>query len=562
MKGVDFMDKLNNESNTNIEEILENYRKDPSPKVSELNTMIIIFVTCIIGAIIGMELIVNLGISANTSVIGALIAVLLSMIPIKFFKNLKNVFRQNLIQTSISAATFTAGNVFMVSLGAIWIYGDMSLINPMIIGCTIGLLIDIFLMYRLFDTPVFPAKGTWPAGVATAETIISVVGGGKRAILLVATSIVGAIGQFLGIPMDICGVCWIGNVWALIMFGVGLIISGNSTNFFGFAIGDLYIPHGMMIGAGIVALVQLVRTLLSKNNKLISEVNIDNTDGNVNSDTTIKDSNHSIKSIGTGFLLYIILSIIIALLAGLFSKMSTSMFIVWVLFTSVTTIISELIVGTAAMHAGWFPAMAISLMFLIIGMVFKFPPKALLMFVGFKTATGPAFADMGYDLKTGWILRGHGNDPAYEISGQREQFIGEVLGAIIGSVVAILSFKRYFMNGQIPPFSSVFVATINAGTSPEVLRILIIFGIIGGIIQAIGGTEKQIGVMFATGLLIGNTIGGIFALVAIAIRVFLEKKYGEQVSSIIAVSAAGFIVGSSLYNFSSGIFKTIKKKGV
>lgn len=547
------MDKINFDNKKDTETLLEQYRMEPEPKIFEPITFIIIIITCILGAVIGMELIINLGISANTSIIGALIAVLISMVPLKIFQSLKNVHRQNLIQTSISAATFTAGNVFMVSLGAIWIYGDMSLMNPMIIGCAIGLLIDIYIMYRLFDTPVFPAKEAWPAGVATAETIISVVHGGKRALLLVGTSIVGAVGQFLGIPMDIVGVCWIGNVWALTMFGICLIISGNSTSFFGFAIGDLYIPHGIMIGAGLIALIQLAKMLIKKKDKTETITS--------SNDIPTKSSNYSMKSIGIGSILYIALSTVVALFAGIYSQMSMPMFLIWILYTSITSIISELLVGTAAMHAGWFPAMAIALMFLIVGMIFRFPPEALLILVGFKSATGPAFADMGYDLKTGWILRGSGKDPSYELRGQKQQYMAETVGALVGSLIAILSFKRYFMNGQFPPFSSVFNATISAGASPEILKNLVIFGVIGAIIQAIGGTKRQAGIMFATGLLIGNTIGGIAALIAIAIRVIIEKRYGEKANSVIAVSAAGFIVGSSVFSFANGIVGTIKKKG-
>jgi uncharacterized oligopeptide transporter (OPT) family protein len=547
------MKKTLNNSDMTTEEILDTYKKEPEPRVFELNVLIVVLITGILGSIIGMELMVNLGISANTSIIGALIAVLLGMIPIQVFNKYKNVFRQNLIQTSISAATFTAGNVFMLALGTIWVYGEMSLIKPMIIGCVLGILIDILIMYKLFDTPALPASGTWPAGIATAETIISVVQGGKRALLLIGTSAVGAVGQFLGIPMDIFGVCWIGNIWALLMFGIGLIISGYSTKLFGVAIEELYIPHGIMIGAGVVALIQLGILLIKKkdNNTEVEET------------TTIgvaKSADSTIKSWGMGSILFTISAVFVAILSGIYTKMTIPMFVGWVLFTGLTSVVAEMLIGTAAMHAGWFPAMATSLIFLVLGMLLKFPPTALLILVGFKISTGPAFADMGYDLKTGWILRGRGKDLEYEASGQKQQYIAETLGAIIGSVVAILSYQRYFSNGQIPPVASVFATTIQAGTSPGILKNLLTFAIVGGIIQAIGGTKRQIGVLFATGLLIANPIGGITALVSLTIRVILEKKYSSKVDNILAVSAAGFIVGSSVFSFGNGIVKTVKKK--
>ncbi|MGN8920831.1 hypothetical protein ACTNB0_07045 [Lachnospiraceae bacterium HCP28S3_F9] len=35
-----------------------------------------------------------------------------------------------------------------------------------------------------------------------------------------------------------------------------------------------------------------------------------------------------------------------------------------------------------------------------------FNPIAVAVMTGYISAVGPCFADMGYDLKTGWILRG------------------------------------------------------------------------------------------------------------------------------------------------------------
>ena len=55
-------------------------------------------------------------------------------------------------------------------------------------------------------------------------------------------------------------------------------------------------------------------------------------------------------------------------------------------------------VGIAAMHSGWFPAFAVALITLIIGIMIGFPPAALVVLAGFTAATGPAFADMGLSL--------------------------------------------------------------------------------------------------------------------------------------------------------------------
>ncbi|GHV62100.1 membrane protein [Spirochaetia bacterium] len=540
-----------------VDEFLKEQCAKPHPQtLKEVGTLFVILITGILGAIIGMELMVNLGISANTSIIGALIAVMIGLIPIKAFNHFQNIHRQNLVETSISASTFTAGNVFMLALGTIWFLGEKDLILPMIIGCSIGVIIDIAVMYWLFDTPAFPASGTWPAGIATAETIISVARRGKRSLLLVVTSVAGAVGQYFRIPMDIFGVCWIGNIWALLMFGIGLLIAGYSTKIFGFKIGDLYVPHGIMIGAGIVALIQLGILLIKKSKK--EDAGEQTADKEVYVPT--KSSKETGVALQRGAVLFLAGAIIMAIVAGVYSSMSIPMFILWILFTGLTSVIAELLIGTAAMHAGWFPAMATSLIFLVLGMLLRFPPVALALLVGYKVCTGPAFADMGYDLKTGWILRRRGSNKVFELEGRRQQFHAEFLGVVIGIIVAILSYQRYFNEGLIPPAAKVFAATIQAGTSPEILKNLLIFAVVGGIIQAIGGTKRQIGVLFATGLLIGSPFGGIAALTAIVARVILKKVFGEKIENTLAISAAGFIVGSSVFSFMNGTIRTIKKR--
>ena len=104
------------------------------------------------------------------------------------------------------------------------------------------------------------------------------------------------------------------------------------------------------------------------------------------------------------------------------------MFLVYAAFAA---LVHELIVGLAAMHSGWFPAFAVALITLMIGMLIGFPPVALALLVGFSAATGPAFADMGYDLKAGYMLRGYGADPAFERAGRRQQLYAAMFAFVI-----------------------------------------------------------------------------------------------------------------------------------
>ena len=200
----------------------------PHPSFFEPATLLFGLAFAVLGTIVGLELITRVGISSNTSVIAAITAIGVSRVPLKAFRRFRSVPRQNLLQTVISASTFGAANGLLLPVGLLWLAGHAELIPIMMLGALAGLIIDATLLYRLFDSELFPAAGLWPSGVATAECIIAGDQGGKRARLLGLGGAIGALGYPLGIPMDIVGVCWIGNIWALFMFGWGLLVRGYS----------------------------------------------------------------------------------------------------------------------------------------------------------------------------------------------------------------------------------------------------------------------------------------------------------------------------------------------
>ena len=78
---------------------------------------------------------------------------------------------------------------------------------PMLIGAGIASIIDATILYKTFDTEMFPAAEPWPPGVAAAETIKACAGQVKQAYLLIVGIVAGVAGKaFFGIPMDILGV--------------------------------------------------------------------------------------------------------------------------------------------------------------------------------------------------------------------------------------------------------------------------------------------------------------------------------------------------------------------
>lgn len=544
------------------------------PSLFEPGTLVLIAILCVFGAIIGMQLLVSLGITANTSLIGALAAMALARVPIAMFTRYRSIHVQNLAQSAISSATFGAANSLLLPIGIPFLLGRSDLVLPMLAGAFGAMLLDAYLLYRMFDSRVFPATGAWPPGVAAAEAIKAGDQGGRKAVLMGVGFVTGILASFVkvplaaigfvgstavsGIPMSAFGVAFIGNIWALSMFGVGLLLRGYSSQLFGGPLfadlipkGDLmaaYIPHGFMIGAGLVALFQVAQLLFRRSEaQKLAEA------ASGVSDAEVK------RALGFGTIAYLAIAVFIALVGGLMSDMSIGMLILFVLYAAFAAYVHELIVGLAAMHSGWFPAFAVALITLIIGMLIGFPMPALALLVGFSAATGPAFADMGYDLKAGYILRGNGADPAFERDGRRQQLFAAMFAFVIAGAVVLVSYQSFFDQNLVAPVNKVYAATIKAGVAPGVAWQLFLWAIPGAILQFIGGPKRQIGVLFATGLLISFPMAGWAVLAGIVCRLIWEKLRGSTGDGDMEVFAAGIIAGDAIFSFFDSVIKNFRR---
>jgi uncharacterized oligopeptide transporter (OPT) family protein len=517
------------------------------PTIFEPATLILLTVLCIVGSVIGMQLLVTLGVTANTSIVGALVAMGLARVPLAAFARYRSIHVQNLAQSAISAATFGAGNSLLLPIGIPFLLGRGDLVLPLLGGVALAMLVDATMLFRLFGSRAFPAEGAWPPGVAAAEAIRAGDEGGRRVAILGAGVATGVIGTgALGIPMSAFGVAFIGNIWALSMFGLGLLLRGYSPQLFsgllpGGDVAKAFIPHGLMIGAGLVALVQ-VAFVMSGRRKA----------GDI-------DRNRA-RPLGLGAVAFIVIAVLIALGGGVQAELSAGMLVVFVLYAAFAALIHELIVGLAAMHSGWFPAFAVALITLIIGMLIGFPPVPLALLVGFSAATGPAFADMGYDLKAGFMLRGNGSDPAFEADGRWQQYLAAMFAFVVAGIVVLLSYHAYFANNLVAPVAKVYVATINAGATPGAAWQLLTWAIPGALLQLVGGPRRQMGVLFATGMLILFPAAGWAVLVGVAARLAYGRVRGDAAKSEMEVFAGGVIAGDALTGFFTGVASNLRRR--
>ena len=515
------------------------------PTIFEPATLALLAVLCVLGAVIGMQLLVTLGVTANTSIVGALVAMGLARVPLQAFARYRSIHVQNLAQSAISAATFGAGNSLLLPIGIPFLLGRGDLVLPLLGGVALAMLVDATMLYRLFGSRVFPAEGAWPPGVAAAEAIRAGDEGGRRVLILGGGLAAGIVGTgFLGIPMSAFGVAFIGNAWALTMFGIGLLLRGYSTQLFSGVLpgGDMakaFIPHGIMIGAGLVALVQVGLVVGRR--------------GGAGSDAGPR------RDLGLGAAAYLGIAVLIALGGGIAAELTAGMLVAFVLYAAFAALVHELIVGLAAMHSGWFPAFAVALITLIIGMLIGFPPVSLALLVGFSAATGPAFADMGYDLKAGFLLRGQGADPAFEVEGRWQQYLAAMFAFVVAGVVVLLSYKSYFAQGLVAPVAKVYVATIKAGATPGVAWQLLLWAVPGALLQVLGGPKRQLGVLFATGLLILFPAAGWAVLVGVACRLAYGRLRGRPAQAEMEVFAGGVIAGDALTGFIGGVAANLRR---
>ncbi|BBH11188.1 OPT/YSL family transporter [Chromobacterium haemolyticum] len=513
--------------------------------VTGIATLAMLLALAILGAIIGIQLLSTLGITPSTSIIGALLAMLLSRLPWRVFRPYRSIHTQNLAQTVISSATFGAANSLLMPIAVPWAMGMPELILPMFCGVAAAMLLDGYLLYLMFDTRVFPAGNAWPIGTATAEAILAGDRGGRNARLLLAGMSTGIVGALLNIPMAAFGTAFIGNIWALSMFGLGLLLRAYAEPIAGLDLNAHYLPHGVMVGAGLVALFQVASAIRGKQ---------------ADSGRAATPDREVRHALGLGAVGYLLISMLLALAGGLWSEMALPMLLLFVLYAAFAAFAHELIVGIAAMHSGWFPAFAVALITLIIGILLGFPPLALCLLTGFTAATGPAFADMGFDLKAGFILRGHGRDLAAELHGRRVQMCAAMAAFIIAIPVVWLVHTGYFAQDLLPPAARVFAKTIAAGSQTNLAYSLGLWAIPGALIQWLGGPRRQLGVLLSTGLLINSAAAGWAVLLGIALRLFIHRRWGEAARPPMEVIAAGFIAGDALASFFGSLFTTPGKR--
>ena len=78
-------------SNTKKDYTQMHIKASEHPKAYSPHILILNIVMSVLGAIIGLELIVRTGVAPNTSIVGALFAIIISRLPIAFLKKYQSI---------------------------------------------------------------------------------------------------------------------------------------------------------------------------------------------------------------------------------------------------------------------------------------------------------------------------------------------------------------------------------------------------------------------------------------------------------------------------------------
>src|SRR5262249_8159773 len=122
------------------------------PKALQPSTLVFTILLSVGGSIIGLQVLTTLGITPYTALIGVLLAIGVSRIPIPALREFRSIHVQNLAQSSISAASYGAANSLLLPIGIPVLVNRADLLAPMLAGATLGMLIDLAMLYWFFDS--------------------------------------------------------------------------------------------------------------------------------------------------------------------------------------------------------------------------------------------------------------------------------------------------------------------------------------------------------------------------------------------------------------------------
>ena len=473
---------------------------------------------CVLAAVMGSAMVLALGVVANPGVVVAVVAMALGHVPWAWLRPLAAPRVQALAQAGAVAAAVGAGQALLLPMGIPFALGRPELVGPMFVGAALALLVDGWLMWRLFGGAAFPAAAAWPQGSGVAAAIRAGAVGERPGVVVLLGAVLGAFGAVYRAPMAGFGVALFGDAWALGAFAAGVLVRAHGAWVFGWGVlMRAQVPQGMLVGAVLVAVGQMALR---------------------------RPAFWVLARAGGG---YLAVALVVALAGGLQAAMPWPMLGLFVAFAGVAALAHGLAVAVASMQAGWAAGLAAALAILVLGMQMGFPAPALCLLAGYAAATGPGMVAMGQALKVAHELGG-------DAAAGRQQAVVVGLGFVVAAGVVLVGHGALFGAGQVPPAGRVFAVAIQVGGGS--LAGMALWVVVGAAVQVVGG-GRHLGVMLATGLLLlGPAVGWAVAL-GLAVRGLVMWRWAEQREAM-ALFGAGVVAGDALATVGDSVSRTLE----
>ena len=130
-----------------------------------------------------------------------------------------------------------------------------------------------------------------------------------------------------------------------------------------------------------------------------------------------------------------------------------------------------------------------------------------------------------------------------------QQLLAAMTAFVVAIIVVALSWRGYFAQDLLPPVDRVYVATIKSGMTGPAARNMLLWAIPGALLQLLGGQRRQLGILFATGLLIVYPAAGWAVLAGIVARLVWSRLGGAASQTTMQVFGGGVIAGDALFSF-------------
>ena len=460
--------------------------------------------------------------------------------------------RQVLVRTAAVVAVVAATLGQALPLGAGHAAGRPELASLLLAAAwaagvgSLAMAVVLFGRSTLADSAFAP-----PVRVVVQDRIGAVVGGWRVLAMFAGTGI-GQWGSGLFGPplLTAFGVALLGNSLGLAVMAVGIILWPVLPALVRTDVDVALLPHGLLVGAGLAGLSQAVSSLVRRSREPPAGLEVGSSPtespsrvGWGSKGIRLAARSADARRLLAGLTLAIGLYALLAeLLLATVSLEPNGIGPVGVLalglLGGLLALGLQLFAGLAGTRLGRVPTLGCCLVALVVGRAVGGPPAAMLALVTVVAASGPTFAELVKQHQAGAEL----SDPP----SRAQQVWAGLIGLTAALIVVAAWGGAYFAAGFVPPVSQAIAATFELVADPSRRLAAAPWIFVGYVAQWLGGPNRQVGVLFASGLLIGLPAVGWALLSGLALRIGIDVVSRARADRWLPIVGIGCIGGELL----------------